>query len=102
MQGIIFKCPNCDSNLTHQNKIEIFAGADEDAKGIHTIVDIDSAGPFDVKPGIKVKMDDDISQCPGRGSAIIITFRCEECSKKSFLTILQHRGETMIFTTENC
>ena len=98
MKGIIFTCPNCGSRLTHHRKIEIFTKAEDDEKGVYTVVDMNPAGPVDDNSGITVKMEGNVSGCPGQESTIVITFWCEECSKDSSVTILRHRGETMIFS----
>jgi len=95
----IFKCPNCGSNFTHHNKIEIFARDEDAEKGIHTIIDnIDpNVGRSDIEPTMTIKTDDDVSLSPGRRGAIIITFWCEGCSKESRITIMQRKGETEIY-----
>jgi len=114
----IFRCHHCGENWTHHNKIEIFARKEDDTKGIHTIIQnfdadstqripnfdaegrlLDDQWDFENENNIKkmsITTDDDVSKCPGRRSAIIITIWCENCGKESILSIHQYKGETQI------
>ena len=80
------QCPNCRDDYLHQERIEIFDGGEHRANDIHVVVD----------NGV-VTVDKNMAGNPSsRRQGLRISFRCEACETVSALTIVQHKGHTLV------
>lgn len=84
--GVELKCPNCGSINLHHERIEIFEREEDQDTGLHVSVS-DS----------KASIDQTLKGNPSlRRNGLTIHFWCELCSKKSQLSIAQHKGSTFV------
>ena len=92
-EDVTLRCPNCDSNFTHHNTVEVFF-REEDQQDV---------------PGVSLKWDPNESQTAtslllqdqnpsDRRDGIRLGFWCEECPNEAMsLCIVQHKGETFMY-----
>lgn len=79
-------CPNCGGCYLHHDKVEVFERAEDAEDGTHAVVD-----------GHMVKVDRNISLNPSRRrGGLLVHFRCEDCSARPVLSIVQHKGNTYL------
>jgi len=79
------KC-QCGCECLHQYKVEVFERKEDDDTGLHISV-----------KDQKVFIDNNINNNPsGRRQGVKIYFRCEWCTKKTVLSLAQHKGATYI------
>ena len=81
------RCPVCGGEYLHQGNTEIFNRSHEDStEGLHVTVD-----------GQKLQIDHNQSGNPSlRRDGIRIDLWCEFCDSSSSLTIVQHKGNTLL------
>ncbi len=85
--GATLSCPNCQSIYLHHERVEVFYRGKEDAvEGIHTTI-------LDGKVTTNTSLQGNPSR---RRDGLAIHFRCEDCKKKSKLTVAQHKGNTVV------
>lgn len=92
-EDVPLRCPNCDSNFTHHNTVEVFF-REEDQQDV---------------PGVSLKWDSNQSRTAtsllpqdenpsDRRDGIRLGFWCEECPNEAMsLCIVQHKGETFMY-----
>ena len=84
--GAELKCPSCNSNALHHEKVEVFDREDDETEGLHVVV---SDG--------KVTTDSNLAGNPSRRrNGLSISFWCEDCNVKPVMEIVQHKGSTFI------
>ncbi|MEA3437936.1 MAG: hypothetical protein U9R43_15845 [Thermodesulfobacteriota bacterium] len=84
--GAELKCPSCGFNYLYHDRIEVFDRTEDAETGLH--VDVSDE---------KVSVDNNLNGNPsGRRHGLKIYFRCEGCSEKPVMSILQHKGNTYI------
>lgn len=84
--GFLLCCPKCESYYTHHEKIEVFNRSEDEKQGLHVVVEND-----------KVLQGNDITDNPStRRQGILVHFYCEMCKKLSSLSIIQHKGQTLL------
>jgi len=76
-------CMYCKHDYMHRIRTDIFKRGEDEEKCLHIIVDED---------GCLCNYDDNKLNPSDRRDGLIITFRCEECSKLTYLKIYQHKG----------
>lgn len=82
----ILLCPGCGDTYLHHGEIEIFNRAEDAKKGLHIVAN-----------GETVRIDHDMAGCPSsRRQGIAVKVWCEGCSWESVLTIVQHKGQTVL------
>jgi len=85
-QGGELLCPSCGFNYLHQERIEVFERAEDQAQGVHVVVE-----------ELKATIDTDLTGNPSkRREGLSIRFWCEGCKAKPVLTISQHKGNTLV------
>lgn len=83
---LVLLCPGCKSINLHQGEVEIFDRSEDSVSGLHTTANVGD-----------VKIDADMSKNPSsRRDGMRIHFTCEYCDAKAVLTIVQHKGSTLI------
>jgi hypothetical protein len=87
-----FHCPYCQSEFIHHEHIEIFNRRREDAdEGMHISIYNQSLAV------VVVFADTSMERNPSRRrDGIRITFWCENCPAHPVMTIIQHKGQTLI------
>lgn len=67
--GAELKCPSCDSNALHHEKVEVFDREDDETEGLHVVIS-----------GGKVTTDRNLDGNPSRRrNGLSISFWCENC-----------------------
>ena len=79
-------CPGCNFENLHQEWVRAIFRDQEDCDG--KIVAVNYKGI--VKKRLKNV------EIPGRRDVVFIEFWCEDCHKHSILSILQHKGNTIV------
>lgn len=80
------RCPACNYECLHHERVEIFERREDAQRGLHVTVE---SG--------KVEIDQDIDENPSRRRhGLTIYFSCETCPKKSRLTLAQHKGASLV------
>ena len=84
--GAQLLCPACGCNNIHHDKVEIFENMEGAPTRLHVTVQSEL-----------VEMDTSLKGNPSRDrNGLIIYFWCEDCPKKSILSLAQHKGLTFI------
>jgi hypothetical protein len=79
-------CPSCGNIYLHHDRVEVFEREQDMRAGVHVIV-----------AGGKLEHDDNLTGNPSpRRHGLTVHFRCEDCSVRSRLNILQHKGSTYL------
>ncbi len=80
-------CPACGSAYLHHYKVEVFRRDKEDAdKGVHAVV-----------WGSSVIVGNSMKDNPSsRRDGLRILFSCEGCPSISEMTLVQHKGSTLL------
>ena len=80
-------CPGCGSDYMHQGRVSVFNRTKEDAHdGVKVVVD-----------GLQVTTHPKLTGNPSlRRQGLTIQFECEQCHDDPVLTIVQHKGNTII------
>ena len=83
----MLRCPVCGGEYLHQDNTEIFNRSHEDStEGLHVTVD-----------GQKLQTDHSQTGNPSlRRDGMRIDLWCELCNSSSSLTIVQHKGNTLL------
>lgn len=80
------QCPSCKGHYLHQVRAEVFDRSEDAAIGHH--VTVTSTG---------VQVDHSQANNPSaRRDGIRISFDCELCEAKPVLTVVQHKGTTLV------
>lgn len=84
-----FKCQHCGSDYTHHDKVTVFNRESEDSnRGLRVLVN-----------GDLCRADSDMTGNPSsRRNGVLISLWCEECEDRSYITIVQHKGQTFVST----
>lgn len=78
------KCPKCDGDYLHHNRVEIFNRHEDATTGLHVTVD-----------QTQYSVDENIAENPSsRRHGLHIQFECEECGEVSKLVLYQHKGNS--------
>ena len=80
-------CPGCGEANLYQDTVEVFNRDNEDSgTGLHVRID-----------GQTLNLDEDMKGTPsGRRDGLYITFVCEHCPGRVWLSIVQHKGTTYL------
>jgi len=80
-------CPACEAELLHQGRVEVFVRQCEDAEtGLYVAVD-----------GLHAQIATTLEDNPSlRRQGLRIFFLCENCCAVPALTIVQHKGQTLL------
>jgi len=79
-------CPACGGNYLHHTRTEIFDRVAEDSGGLHIQAN-----------GRSLHIDTSLLRNPSRRrDGLIIRFYCEACPVISELTVVQHKGNTLL------
>lgn len=95
IQHGVLMCPACGSGYLHVETVCVFARR-QDNESVYVGVDPGS-GTVDVEPDCHPSNPLAALGNPSRrrhGQRLVI--RCEECPEYSYLTIAQHKGQTLI------
>ncbi|MFY9718796.1 MAG: hypothetical protein WAK16_04050 [Candidatus Cybelea sp.] len=79
-------CPACGGNWTHQRRVETFFRREDAATGTHVSAD-----------GSHTTIDPCLHGNPSRRrDGVRIWIECENCEHQFDLTIVQHKGQTLV------
>ena len=81
-------CPSCGNQFLHHSRVHVYSRLEDDSpRGVHASVS---------EHGV-LQTDLDMRHNPSRRrDGLRIEFWCEMCEVKPKLTIIQHKGQTMI------
>lgn len=84
--GNRINCPHCNSNYINSVGTDVFLRSEDSENGIHV-----SCGESEVLTTANM-----VGNPSPRRHGMLISFECEDCTKKSTLAIYQHKGSTYI------
>jgi hypothetical protein len=80
-------CPNCGESNLHQERVEVFERINEDNEtGVHVVVENGVAS-------VDMSMEGNPSD---RRDGVMMFFSCEHCPRRTWLSIVQHKGTTYL------
>lgn len=88
----LFYCSSCKSIDTHQKSVDVFFREEDSDTGVATHVD---------NNGTTSTSDQTDNPSPRR-DGIVISLECEQCPVITKVNIVQHKGGTYIYNTNNC
>jgi DNA-directed RNA polymerase subunit M/transcription elongation factor TFIIS len=85
----VLNCSLCGGENVHQQDVEVFIREEDANKGLHVSITSEPQS---------FKVDENMNDNPSpRRQGLKIKFWCEQCGTSSYLYILQHKGETIMF-----
>lgn len=86
--GQVLKCPHCGDTYTHQRCVEVYE-REEDAKhGLYVNVHFGTGAAI---------TNNSMARNPSRRrQGIRILFDCEGCEESFAMTVVQHKGQTLV------
>tara|TARA_R110000868_G_scaffold125056_1_gene330555 strand:- start:44 stop:499 length:456 start_codon:yes stop_codon:yes gene_type:complete len=87
----LFYCSSCESIDTHQKSVDVFFREEDSDTGVATHVDDNGT----------TSTSDQTDNPSPRRDGIVITLECEYCPVITKVNIVQHKGGTYIYNTNN-
>ena len=91
----VLVCPQCGFEFLHHYLIETFERDEDDNKGLHTIIEGEKFGLRN-NTAITTTYDNLLGNPSARRHGLRIGFICENGGHEFFLTIAQHKGQTVV------
>ena len=88
----LFCCSSCKSIDTHQKSVDVFFREEDSDTGVATHVDDNGT----------TSTSDQTDNPSPRRDGIVISLECEQCPAITKVNIVQHKGGTYIYNTNNC
>lgn len=92
-------CPNCGCNNLHQENIDVYTRESEDGDGQHIHIPGEDKWAFCGSPKFVPEnhVDTNMGDNPSsRRNGLLIHFWCEQCDRRSVMSIAQHKGVTQM------
>ena len=96
-------CPYCKWDYTHHHRVTVWSRQKEDAVAEATVhLGFDKPDPEGIwddeaEKSILPEPLPEVGDAPGRRDSVEIDFYCENCQKHSLLSIVQHKGQTLLY-----